>query len=253
MSTIVYENVGVTYESNGHQAIKNLNLTINSGEIISFIGPSGCGKSTALNVAAGLIEPSLGAFKVDDEIITKPGTDRGVVFQNYSLFPWMSNLENVRFALAQKADLPKKALIERAKELLDKVGIKGKSQHVYPSKVSGGMQQRVAIARMFALDSPIFLMDEPFAAVDEITRKHLQQLLLDLWEKEKSRKTIVLVTHNIEEAIYLSDRVIVLHEGEAILAKEITFKRPRNRQSLEADTEYLTIRNQLLEAIEGKV
>ncbi|WP_210766922.1 ABC transporter ATP-binding protein [Cerasibacillus terrae] len=251
MSTIQYDNVGVTYESNGQQAIKNFNLSIESGEIISFVGPSGCGKSTALNVAAGLIQPSVGAFKMDENIITSPGTDRGVVFQNYSLFPWMSNLENVRFALSQKSKKSNTELIKQSKKLLDKVGITGKSQYVYPTQISGGMQQRVAIARMFALDSPVFLMDEPFAAVDEITRKHLQNLLLDLWEKETSRKTIILVTHNIEEAIYLSDRVVVLYEGEIITTKPIPFKRPRDRQELENERDYLTIRKQLLQAIEG--
>lgn len=252
MSTIVYDDVSVIYESNGHRAIKDLNLTIDSGEIISFVGQSGCGKSTALNVAAGLIQPSVGVFKVDNQLVDQPGLDRGVVFQNYSLFPWMSNLENVRFALAQKSSQPNRELINLSTKLLDRVGINGKAQKMYPSQISGGMQQRVALARMFALDSPIFLMDEPFAAVDEITRKHLQTLLLDLWEKESSKKTILMVTHNIEEAIYLSDRVIVLHEGEIIATKHIPFERPRERQYLESRNEYLLLRNELLQAIEGK-
>lgn len=253
MSTIVYDNVSVTYESNGQPALKDFNLTIRSGEIISFIGSSGCGKSTALNVAAGLLNPTNGALKVDEEVVLKPGIDRGVVFQNYSLFPWMSNLENVLFALMQRYDLPKKELQHKAEALLERVGIKGQSQKVYPSQISGGMQQRVAIARMFALDSPIFLMDEPFAAVDEITRKHLQSLLLDLWEKEEVRKTIVMVTHNIEEAIYLSDRVVVLHGGEINSVVTIPFERHRDRQGIENESDYLAIKNHLLQAIEGKV
>lgn len=253
MSTIVYDNVSVTYEKNGEPALKDFNLTIQSGEIISFIGSSGCGKSTALNVAAGLLNPSAGTFKVDNEVVLKPGIDRGVVFQNYSLFPWMSNLENVVFALQQRSDLSTKELQQQAEAILKRVGIQGDSLAVYPSQISGGMQQRVAIARMFALDSPIFLMDEPFAAVDEITRKHLQSLLLDLWEKETVRKTIVMVTHNIEEAIYLSDRVVVLHNGEINAVVPIPFERHRDRIGIESEKDYLTIKNHLLQAIEGKI
>ncbi|TNV67845.1 ABC transporter ATP-binding protein [Trichococcus shcherbakoviae] len=253
MSTILYDNVSVSYGTNEKTALKNFNLQINSGEIISFIGSSGCGKSTALNVAAGLLTPTNGELVVDDLITRSPGIDRGVVFQNYSLFPWMSNLDNVLFALRQRYDLPNKTLQAKAADLLDRVGISGNFQKVYPSKISGGMQQRVAIARMFALDSPIFLMDEPFAAVDEITRKHLQSLLLDLWEKEENRKTIVMVTHNIEEAIYLSDRVVVLHEGEINSVVAIPFERHRNRREIENKSEYLMIKNHLLQAIEEKI
>lgn len=253
MRTIVYKNINVTYESNQHPAIKDLSLTIKSGEIVSFIGASGCGKSTALNVAAGLIQPTSGTIKIDEKIIKQPGLDRGVVFQNYSLFPWMTNIENVRFALAQKTKQSNGQLLRHSKALLEQVGIRSAAQDVYPNQISGGMQQRVALARMFALDPPIFLMDEPFAAVDEITRKHLQTLLLDLWEKETSRKTILLVTHSIEEAIYLSDRVVVLYEGEIVLNETILFERPRDREVLELDKNYSLLKNKLLRAIEGKV
>jgi NitT/TauT family transport system ATP-binding protein len=252
LSAIRYDNVSLVYESNGHQALKDFELDILPGEIVSLIGPSGCGKSTTLNLAAGLLAPTYGELKIGDKIVKEPGLDRGVVFQNYSLFPWMSVLENVRFALEQKEKLPNQKLKEKAITILEKVGIERKVMSVFPSQISGGMQQRVALARMFALDAPVFLMDEPFGAVDEITRTHLQDLLLQLWDDALPKKTVLLVTHNIDEAIYLSDRVIVINEGKKVLDQSIPFTRSRDRFEIETERSYTDIRQQLVYAIADK-
>ncbi|EKN63205.1 ABC transporter ATP-binding protein [Schinkia azotoformans] len=252
MSTILFEDINVKYDKTEQYALKNLNLTIQAGQIVSLIGPSGCGKSTTLNLASGLLTPTSGAVKINDSEITGPGLDRGVVFQNYSLFPWMTVLENITFALKQKSKEPKEVITKKAIQILEKVGLDEKAQKSFPSALSGGMQQRVAIARMFILDAPVFLMDEPFSAVDEITRNQLQDLLLNLWEEGETKKTVLVVTHNIDEAIFLSDRVVVLHDGQIQEDLAIPFKRPRNRFNIDQEEEYTKIRRELLKAISGE-
>ncbi|WP_458412073.1 ABC transporter ATP-binding protein [Schinkia sp. CFF1] len=251
MSTILFEDINVIYEKTDHYALQDLNLTIQSGQIVSLIGPSGCGKSTTLNLASGLLKPTSGTVKINDSEITGPGLDRGVVFQSYSLFPWMTVLENITFALKQKSNASKVEITKKAKDVLEKVGLNEKAQKSFPSQLSGGMQQRVAIARMFILDAPVFLMDEPFSAVDEITRNQLQDLLLKLWEEGETKKTVLVVTHNIDEAIFLSDRVVVLHNGQIQEDISIPFKRPRNRLSIDQEESYSKIRHQLLKAVSG--
>lgn len=251
MSTILFEDINVIYEKTDHYALQDLNLTIQSGQIVSLIGPSGCGKSTTLNLASGLLKPTSGTIKINDSEITGPGLDRGVVFQSYSLFPWMTVLENITFALKQKSNASKAEITKKAKDVLEKVGLNEKAQKSYPSQLSGGMQQRVAIARMFILDAPVFLMDEPFSAVDEITRNQLQDLLLKLWEEGETKKTVLVVTHNIDEAIFLSDRVVVLHNGQIQEDIRVPFKRPRNRLSIDQEESYSKIRHQLLKAVSG--
>ncbi|MEC1720691.1 ABC transporter ATP-binding protein [Schinkia azotoformans] len=252
MSTILFEDINVKYDKTEQYALKNLNLTIQAGQIVSLIGPSGCGKSTTLNLASGLLTPTSGAVKINDSEITGPGLDRGVVFQNYSLFPWMTVLENITFALKQKSKEPNEVITKKAIQILAKVGLDEKAQKSFPSALSGGMQQRVAIARMFILDAPVFLMDEPFSAVDEITRNQLQDLLLNLWEEGETKKTVLVVTHNIDEAIFLSDRVVVLHDGQIQEDIAIPFKRPRNRFNIDQEEEYTKIRRELLKAISGE-
>lgn len=252
MSTILFEDINVVYEKTDHYALKNLNLTIRSGQIVSLIGPSGCGKSTTLNLASGLLKPTSGAVKINENEITGPGLDRGVVFQSYSLFPWMTVLENITFALKQKSKASKDEITKKAVQILEKVGLNKKAQQSFPSQLSGGMQQRVAIARMFVLDAPVFLMDEPFSAVDEITRNQLQDLLLQLWEEGETKKTVLVVTHNIDEAIFLSDRVVVLHDGQIQQDITIPFKRPRNRLYIEQEDSYAKIRYELLKAVSGE-
>lgn len=252
MSTIIFEGIDVLYDKTDHYALKNLNLTIQSGQIVSLIGPSGCGKSTTLNLASGLLVPTTGTVKINETKITGPGLDRGVVFQSYSLFPWMTVLENITFALKQKSKEPKEVITKKAIHILEKVGLNEKAQKSFPSALSGGMQQRVAIARMFILDAPVFLMDEPFSAVDEITRNQLQDLLLNLWEEGETKKTVLVVTHNIDEAIFLSDRVVVLHDGQIQQDIAIPFKRPRNRLNIDQEEAYTKIRHELLKAVSGE-
>lgn len=252
MSTIIFENINVKYEKTDYYALKNVNFTIQSGQIVSLIGPSGCGKSTTLNLASGLLTPSSGVVKMNKKTVTGPGIDRGVVFQSYSLFPWMTVLENITFALKQKAKESKDEIIKVAKQILEKVGLNEKAQKSFPNQLSGGMQQRVAIARMFVLDAPVFLMDEPFSAVDEITRNQLQDLLLNLWEEGEIKKTVLVVTHNIDEAIFLSDRVVVLRDGQIQQDIFIPFKRPRNRFNINEEGSYTKIRHRLLKAISGE-
>lgn len=252
MSTIVFEDIDVIYEKTNHYALKNFNLTIQSGQIVSLIGPSGCGKSTTLNLASGLLTPSSGAVKMENSEIKGPGLDRGVVFQSYSLFPWMTVLENITFALKQKSSEAKEEITRKAIHVLEKVGLNEKAQHSFPSQLSGGMQQRVAIARMFILDAPVFLMDEPFSAVDEITRNQLQDLLLKLWEEGETKKTVLVVTHNIDEAIFLSNRVVVLHNGQIQQDISIPFKRPRNRLNIDQEESYTKTRHELLKAVSGE-
>lgn len=252
MSTIIFEGIDVKYDKTDHYALKNLNLTIQSGQIVSLIGPSGCGKSTTLNLASGLLAPTIGTVKINETKITGPGLDRGVVFQSYSLFPWMTVLENITFALKQKSKESKEVITKKAIHILEKVGLNEKAQKSFPSALSGGMQQRVAIARMFILDAPVFLMDEPFSAVDEITRNQLQDLLLKLWEEGETKKTVLVVTHNIDEAIFLSDRVVVLHDGQIQQDIAIPFKRPRNRLNIDQEEAYTKIRHELLKAVSGE-
>lgn len=252
MSTISFEQINVIYDKTNHHTLKNLNFHIESGQIVSLIGPSGCGKSTTLNLASGLLKPTSGQVKMNGREITGPGLDKGVVFQSYSLFPWMTVLENITFALQQKGKESKKVILKKATEILEKVGLDEKAQNSFPSQLSGGMQQRVAIARMFVLDAPVFLMDEPFSAVDEITRNQLQDLLLKLWDEGKAKKTILIVTHNIDEAIFLSDRVVVLRDGQIQQDITIPFKRPRDRFKIDQEENYTIIRHNLLKAVSGK-
>ncbi len=187
-------------------AIENINLDIYQGEFVSIVGPSGCGKSTLLDLVAGLTKPTAGQLLLSGKPITGPGLDRGIVFQQYALYPWLTALENIEFGLEAKG-IAKKARREQALYYLKLVGLSGFEQH-YPNELSGGMKQRVAIARSLAYEPEILLMDEPFAALDAQTRETLQEELINIWKKSKS--TIIFITHSIDEAIYLSQRVAIL-------------------------------------------
>ncbi|MBP1932434.1 ABC transporter ATP-binding protein [Ammoniphilus resinae] len=256
MGTLSIQDVSYTYKGSreSHLAVQGVNLTIQEGEIVCFIGPSGCGKSTVLNMLAGLFHPTTGKIEYEQNEITGPGVDRGVVFQSYSLFPWMTAQENVILALEQvNKGVPKQELKQKAKELLELVGL-DKADQKYPSQLSGGMQQRVALARMFALDSPVFLMDEPFGAVDAAVRANLQDCLVDLWSKQQKKKTIVMVTHDIDEAILLSDRIVVFSPNPGRVSETITVSipRPRSRQSLFMSPRYMDLRAHLLTLLHGE-
>jgi NitT/TauT family transport system ATP-binding protein len=207
-------------------ALKDINLEVPSGQFVCLLGPSGCGKSTLLNAIAGFSLPSSGAITTDGKRVTAPGPDRGMVFQEYALFPWMTIAQNIAFGLEIKG-VARAEIQARVAALLDKLGLSD-FKHRFPKDLSGGMRQRVAIARVLALDSPIMLMDEPFGALDAQTRTQLQEDLLKLWNL--GRKTIVFVTHDIAEAIALADRTLVLSRAPAQIVGEhaITIARPRD-------------------------
>ena len=225
-------NLSKTYETASGEIVDALlpvDLDIAPGEFVTLVGPSGCGKSTLLNVLAGFVEPTSGEAYVDDTPIVAPDMDRGMVFQDYALFPWLSVVENVEFGLEHKG-IPKKERRGIALQYLKSVGLRDFANK-RPSELSGGMKQRAAIARAFAPEPSIVLMDEPFGSLDALTRRHLQRQLLRIWEEHK--KTIAFVTHSVEEAVHLSDRVVVMtaRPGEIKSIIHIDMPRPRNDRS----------------------
>lgn len=210
-------------------ALKNINLTIQPGEFVCLLGPSGCGKSTLLNAVAGFQPPSKGSITVGGKTILSPGPDRGMVFQEYALFPWMTVGQNIAFGLDIQRK-PKDDIEATVQQLLDLLHLKD-FRHRFPKDLSGGMRQRVAIARVLALDSPIMLMDEPFGALDALTRRNLQDELLRIWDR--LGKTILFVTHSIEESIYLADRIVVMtyRPGTVKRDQRVDMPRPRDPAS----------------------
>ena len=212
-------------------ALKDINLDINKGEFVCLLGPSGCGKSTLLNAMAGFSLPSSGEIHVDGKKIIAPGPDRGMVFQEYALFPWMTVAQNITFGLEVQG-MDKKAIGETVDQLLETLHLTDFRER-FPKDLSGGMRQRVAIARVLAIDSPIMLMDEPFGALDALTRRNLQDELLRIWKA--FGKTIVFVTHSIEESIYLADRIVVMTYRPGTIKRDerVTIARPRDPASAE--------------------
>jgi len=206
-------------------ALRDINLDIPEGQFVCLLGPSGCGKSTLLNAVAGFSLPSSGAITVDGKTVTGPGPDRGMVFQEYALFPWMTVEQNIGFGLEIKG-LEKAEIAKRVGDLLTMLGL-GDFRNRFPKDLSGGMRQRVAIARVLALDSPTMLMDEPFGALDALTRRNLQDELLRIWAELK--KTIIFVTHSIEEAIYLADRIVVMTYRPGTVKRDLIVDLPRLR------------------------
>jgi NitT/TauT family transport system ATP-binding protein len=231
-------------------ALHDVSFGVADGEFVSVIGASGCGKSTLLSVLEGLYAPAGGTVQIDGKELRGTGTERGVVFQHYSLFPWMTTKKNIEFGIKQaRKDVKRGDRSRIADEYLTKVGLDGFGSK-YPSQLSGGMQQRAAIARALAMNTEILLMDEPFSAIDPKNRVILQELLLKLWEGDGSepRKTVVFVTHDIDEAILLSDKIVVLtaHPGTVNEVVNVPFDRPRKRDELVRTDEYSKFRNRLL-------
>ena len=206
-------------------ALDDINLKVSPGEFICLLGPSGCGKSTLLNAIAGFSPPTAGSIVVDGRPVQAPGPDRGMVFQEYALFPWMTVEKNIAFGLEIKKQ-PKARIKEKVSALLEMLNLQDFRDR-YPKDLSGGMRQRVAIARVLALDSPILLMDEPFGALDSLTRRNLQDELLRIWTE--FRKTIIFVTHSIEESIYLADRIVVMTYRPGTIKKIVSVSMPRQR------------------------
>ena len=206
-------------------ALKDFTLSIRDGEFITIVGPSGCGKSTLLDILAGLAKADSGSFTIDGEAVSGPALDRGLVMQSYALFPWRTIRKNVEFGLELK-NVPKKEKKAISDEFLELVGLADFADR-YPHELSGGMKQRIAIARSLAYNPQILLMDEPFATVDAQTREKLQDELIDIWEK--TNKTIVFITHSIEEAVSLADRVVVMTDNPGTVKDVIPVDLPRPR------------------------
>jgi NitT/TauT family transport system ATP-binding protein/sulfonate transport system ATP-binding protein len=207
------------------EALARVDLTMLEGEFVCLIGASGCGKSTLLRIVAGFEEPTTGEVLIDRKPVTGPGSDRGMVFQDYALFPWMTVKQNIGFGPRQR-QLPRREVEEIAGEFVRLVGLERFADR-YPSQLSGGMKQRVAIARVLANNANVLLMDEPFGALDALTREQLQHELLQIWAR--TRVTIIFVTHSVEEAVLLADRVLVMSAGPGRIENDIAIDLPRPR------------------------
>ena len=235
-------------ESTDVLAVQDVSLGINDGEFLALVGPSGCGKTTLLNIVAGLLPYEHGTISIDGKKVNGPGVDRSVVFQHSSLLPWRTITGNVRYGMEMQRRFDEKTMAQRADHFLKMVGLTGFEKH-YPSELSGGMQQRVNLARALASDPEVLLMDEPFAALDAQTREFMQSELLKIWAK--ARKTVLFITHQINEAVYLADRVAVMSARPGRLKKifDIPFGRPRTL-ALKRDPKFLEIEDAIWQLIE---
>lgn len=257
VNSVEINNITVSFKTPGsiYTAVKDISLTIAKGEIVALIGHSGCGKSTLLGTISGMVKPTSGEVKANGQLVTKPGPDRGIVFQNYSLLPWLSVYSNIYealdAALKNKSKAEKRALTEKNLKMVNLWSHKDK----LPGQLSGGMKQRVAIARAFAINPSILLLDEPFGALDALTKSNMHVELLKLWNLDNREKTIVMVTHDVEEAIFLCDRVVVLTNGPAATIKEIVdipLPRPRNKKEIIHDADYKATHDKLLSLLIDK-
>jgi len=235
-------------------ALEEISLDIRAGEFVSLIGHSGCGKSTLLNIVAGLLKPTDGHILLANREVTGPGPDRGVVFQNHSLLPWLTCFENVHLAVERVfgATERKAALTERVQRALELVQLRH-AEHKYPHEISGGMKQRVGIARALSIEPKVLLLDEPFGALDALTRAHLQDELIRIIAATGS--TVLMVTHDVDEAVLLSDRVVMMTNGPAARIGEILaidLPRPRERLALAGHRRYVALRAELLEFLYRK-
>jgi len=236
-------------------AVSDVSLRIRHGEFVAFIGHSGCGKSTVLNMVAGVYPPSAGIVRVDGKPVTGPGPDRAMVFQSYSLLPWLTVEENVFEAVdAVLADqMPMRDKRARAERFLRMVGL-WEHRRTRPAEISGGMRQRTAIARAFAVQPEVLLLDEPFGALDALTKGTLHDELLALWRSDGRRQTMLRVTHDIDEAVYLADRVVVMTDGPAATIREVIpvpLSRPREKRAVMHDPRTLDIKERLLSLLQG--
>jgi len=243
--------LGKTYPtpSGPAEIVRDFTLNIAEGEFVCIVGHSGCGKSTVLSIVMGLNQPTTGGVVIAGREVSGPGTDRGVVFQSATLLPWLSVRDNVRLSLGQ---VRRGAPPAEAEPYLDAVGLGGQGSR-YPRELSAGMQQRVGIARAFALEPRLLLLDEPFSLLDALTRMDLQDQLMTLWEAE--RKTVIMVTHDVDEALLLADRVVMMTSGPAATIGEtltVPFPRPRRREEIVATSEYFEVRDAVVGFLEER-
>lgn len=245
---ISIEQVGICFggPNNLIEAVAGISMRVQPGEFISIIGPSGCGKSTLLNAVAGFIQPTFGTIGVDGVPVVGPGADRGMVFQQYSLFPWLSVRKNVEFGLKMKG-MPRSQREATARTLLGLAGLLAFENH-YPDQLSGGMKQRVGIVRALATSPQVLLMDEPFGALDAQTRVIMQQILTNIWQR--FRISVIFITHDIDEAIFLSDRIFVMTARPGRIKQEVVVPLPRPRTSaMEGHPTYMSLKSKLRELI----
>jgi NitT/TauT family transport system ATP-binding protein len=231
------------------RALEPIDLAVGDNDFVTILGPSGCGKSTLLRLVAGLDTASSGRVALDGRPIAGPGPDRGMVFQSYTLFPWLTVAENIAFGLREKG-MPVAARGAIVRQWLERVGLTGFAHH-YPKQLSGGMQQRTAIARALANDPAILLLDEPFGALDNQTRALMQELLLGIWEREQ--KTVLFVTHDIEEAIFLGSRVVVMTARPGRIKADLTIDLPHPRHyTIKTSPEFSALKARLTEEIRAE-
>jgi ABC-type nitrate/sulfonate/bicarbonate transport system ATPase subunit len=250
MSKLVIEQVSRTFPGvrggAPTRALEPVDLAIADNDFLTILGPSGCGKSTLLRVVAGLDRPSTGKVLLDGQAVTRPGPDRGMVFQSYTLFPWLTVRENICFGLRERG-LPGAKQREISEGWIEKVGLRGFENH-FPKMLSGGMQQRTALARALANEPKIMLLDEPFGALDNQTRALMQEMLLAIWEAEK--KTVLFVTHDIEEAIFMANRVVVMSARPGRIKAELAVELPHPRHyTMKTTPEFAALKARLTEEI----
>ena len=248
------ENVGMTFETKkgSFVALERIDLTIRKGEFVSLIGHSGCGKSTLLNMVAGLLQPTEGGILLAEREIGGPGPDRGVVFQNHSLLPWLTCFDNVYLAVERVFQEKKTLLKQRTHKALAMVGLT-QAESKYPQEISGGMKQRVGIARALAIEPKVLLLDEPFGALDALTRANLQDELMRI--VESTQATVLMVTHDVDEAVLLSDRIVMMTNGPAARIGgivEVDLPRPRERLELAGSHRYMELRTTVMDFLYRK-
>lgn len=233
------------------EALKEVSFTVNADEFVSIIGPSGCGKTTLIRIIDCLLKADSGRVLIDGEEVTKPGFDRAMVFQGFGLLPWKNIVENIAFGLKMKG-VEKQERLQQARHYAEVVGLKGFEDH-YPHQLSGGMQQRVGIARALCINSNIFLMDEPLGSLDAQTREYMQEEILKLLEREK--RTIVFITHSIDEAVFVSDRIILLkpRPGQVEEIIEVDLPKPRHDSDVRRNKRFIELRTYIWEKLRGYV
>ncbi len=256
MSNITIKDLSFSYPGTDVLILKDISFDVKDGEFVCILGQSGCGKSTLLRLLAGLETPTTGSITLDGEEITGASLNRGVVFQDYGLFPWMSAGDNILLALKQRfPEKDKHELKQITIDALESVGLGKDVYKKYPKELSGGMKQRCAIAQAFAVDPPVLLMDEPFGALDAVTRAKLQDMIVELWSKTTPKKNVFFVTHDVDEAMLLANRIVVLGQKPSNIIYEASIpdeKRPTRENQFD-NVETLKFRNELITQINKDV